>query len=141
MAKINGSFLYIDVNIAESPSPPDWKTICGATSHTLNHNTATDDATTKCSGKHEEHIPTLNTYTIDVDRLMDPTNEYGFEDLLELQLNQTPIQVRGYVRADAERYLTYNGTITSLSNNADMNTVAGWSASIQVNGEPEKSWT
>jgi predicted secreted protein len=141
MSKINGSALLVDINIAEAPASPDWKTICGATSHTLNLNTSLEDATTKCSGGNAEHIDGLADWSIDVDGLQDPADDYHFEDLLELKLNKTPVQVRAYVTAEAGKYLYGMASIESLSMNADMETPVGWSASFRGNGELLKSWS
>lgn len=141
MSKINGSALLVDINTATAPDPPNWVTICGATSHTLNTDVDTPDATTKCSGGSSEHIIGVDNWSVDVDGLQDPEDDYHFEDLMDLKLAKTPVQLRAYLTAEAGKYYYGNATINSLSMNADMENPVGWSASFQGNGPLLKSWT
>lgn len=132
MSRINGSALLLDINIATEGNPADWKTICGATSHSIDYSTAMEDATSKCSGGHEDLLPGLSSTTINVDALEDPDNEFSFEDLLTYYKNKTEIQVRCYLSPNATKYEQGMVLIESVGQQADMESVVSYNTTLRV---------
>ena len=141
MSKINGSALLVDINVAAPGDPDEWKTICGSTSHTLNLNQDLPDATTKCSDGKAEHIIGLQSESIDVEGLQDPTNEMDFAELYALYRARESFRVRSYLTPEAATYLVGMASIASLSQSAPQEETAGWSASFTINGGLEPNVT
>jgi predicted secreted protein len=132
MGKVNGSALLMAINVAAPGDSPDWKTVCGATSHSISFSTNLPDATSKCNEGHEDFIAGLKSTTVTVDAMEAPLDDVSFEDVLELQENRSEVLIQCYLRPGATKYLSGIAIIESLDQTADMENPVTWSATFKV---------
>ena len=132
MAKVNGSALLMAINTAAPGDPPSWKTVCGATSHSISFATDLPDATSKCNDGHEDFIAGLKNTTVSVDAMEAPADDISFVDVFELWEDRTEVLIQCYLTPEATEYLSGIAVIESLDQTADMEQPVTWSASFKV---------
>jgi predicted secreted protein len=132
MSKINGSALLMAINQAAPGDPADWKTVCGATSHSISFSTELPDATSKCNDGHDDFIAGLKATTVTVDAMEAPTDDISFVDVFELWQNRTEVLIQCYLTESATSFLSGIAVIQSLDQTADMEQPVTWSASFKV---------
>lgn len=132
MGKVNGSALLMAINVAAPGDPKDWKTVCGATSHTISFATDLPDATSKCNDGHEDFIAGLKNTSVSVDAMEAPLDDISFEDVFQLWTNRTEVLIQCYLTPAAATYLSGIAVIESLDQTADMEQPVSWSATFRV---------
>lgn len=132
MGKVNGSALLMAINVAAPGDAPDWKTVCGATSHSISFSTDLPDATSKCNDGHEDFIAGLKSTSVSVDAMEAPLDDISFVDVWELQDNRTEVLIQCYLTPEATVYLSGVAVIESLDQTADMEQPVSWSATFKV---------
>ena len=132
MGKVNGSALLMAINVAAPGDPLNWKTVCGATSHSISFSTDLPDATSKCNDGHEDFIAGLKSTSVTVDAMEAPLDDISFEDVFDLHQNRTEVLIQCYLTPSATKFLSGIAVIESLDQTADMENPVTWSATFRV---------
>lgn len=113
----------------------DGIAIAGGTSHSLSLSSDMADITSKDSAGWKEILPTLKSWSIDVDSLLAYTGTRGYKQLFEYLKNRTKVSVK--FRNDVSGDQTFKGDmyITSLDSDGPMEDAATFSCSLEGTGE------
>jgi len=105
--------------------------IGAATSHSLSLQTETADVTTKDSLGWKEIIPTLKSWSTDMDALMTFDETVGYEALYDAFINRTLLYVKLSTEVTGEEKFYGTAYITSLEANAPQEDAVTYSCSIE----------
>lgn len=108
--------------------------IGAATSHSLSLQTETADVTTKDSAGWKEIIPTLKSFTIDMDALLTYDETVGYEALMDAMTSRTPVYFKLSTEVTGDEKFYGMGYITSLEQNAPQEDATTYSCSIEGSG-------
>lgn len=132
--KLNGTDLGIYLGTTVAAMATGGTLLGAATSHTLSMQSEMADVTTKDSGGWKEIIPTLKSFTIDVDALLTYDETYGFESLFDALINRTPLYFRLSSEDTGDEKFYGQCYITSLEQNNPMEDATTYTASFEGTG-------
>lgn len=96
------------------------------------------DTTSKSSSRWSEHVLGNRTVTIDFEALLDTSasdsNLYSSAELMDSLINGTKIDFRYGSESSGDYYITGEGHLTSLTENAPHNGALTFSGTLQVTG-------
>jgi len=92
--KLNGTSVAFYLGTTVAAQATGGTKLGAATSHSLSLQSEMADVTTKDSGGWKEIIPTLKSFSIDVDALLTFDETYGFEALNDALINRTLLYFR-----------------------------------------------
>ena len=108
--------------------------IGSATAHSLSISSETADVTSKDSAGWKEIIPTLKSFTIDIDALMAYDETHGYEVLNDALINRTLLYVKLSTELTGEEKWYGTVYITSLEQNNPMEDAVTYTASFEGTG-------
>lgn len=139
--KINGTKIGIYLGTTVAAESTGGALLGAAQSHTLSLQTETADVTTKDSAGWKEIIPTLKSFTIDVDALLTYDETYGYEALHDALINRTLLYFRLSTDVTGDEKWFGACYITSLEQNAPMEDGASYTASFEGTATLTRSTT
>lgn len=123
---VNGTILLLYV---------DGVAISSTTSHTLNFEMATRDATTKDSGGYEEVLEGLRSWTVDFDAMVAFDDTNGYEELRALIAGRTEVTVLFSSVVSGDPQWSGKAFLTSVSLEAAVEDSSTMSGSFKGTGE------
>ena len=139
--KLNGTKIAFYLGTTVAAEATGGTKLGAATSHSLSLQSDMADVTTKDSLGWKEIIPTLKSFTIDVDALLTYDETYGYESLFDALINRTPLYFRLSTDATGDEKWFGACYITSLEQNNPMEDAVTYKASFEGTSNLTRSTT